>query len=226
VHSTTRALAMFGLLLATTIGCGQFTGGDKQAAMHGKVAVIDLDSVARQLGYDNQMRTAIAQQRASLVKQLGVIQASFNEEITKKQSQFGANPSQEQTNQLRQQRATAVETLRQQDREAGKLLNQYQAQLVVQFRSAVKPAARAVAAEKGLSVILTKHDSLVFDYDTTVDITDAVVERIRAEQPAAPAPAPAPAASAPPAPSDPRDPSQPPQTTAPADNRAPTDGRF
>jgi Skp family chaperone for outer membrane proteins len=212
VHPTTRALATLGLLLATTIGCSKFTGGDKPAAMQGKVAIIDLDSIARQIGYDSQMNTAVEQQKASLAKQLGVIQAGFNEEITKKQSEFGATPTQEQSQQLRQQRLAATAKLQQQDRQAGMLLGQYKAQLVQQFRNAVKPAARAVAADKGLSIILTKNDGVVFDYDTAVDITDAVVERMRAEQPSAPVRAES---------QENRDPTQ----TPPADDRAANNGR-
>jgi len=62
-------------------------------------------------------------------------------------------------------------------------------QLVNQFRDRIKPAARRVAQERGLSVIVTKNDGFVFDYVSTADITDAVVDELLATAPATTAPA-------------------------------------
>jgi Skp family chaperone for outer membrane proteins len=187
MRATTRLLATFGLLLAAMVGCSKFTGGEGAAGPDAKsnVAIIDLDAIAQQLGYDNQMASAIQQRKASLTKQLGVIQTSFQQEIAKKESELGANPTQEQSQQLAQHRRAAAVKLRQEDRNAGMLLRQYKAQLIQQFRNTVKATARQIAAQRGLSIILTKNDSVVFDYDMAVDITDAVVEQMRAEQPGA-----------------------------------------
>jgi len=210
VNTTTRILATLGLVLVATLGCDKL-GGGKTTASHGNVAIIDLDAIARATGYGTQMTAAIQQQKTSLEKQLGVIQASFNEDLTKKKNELGASPTQEQTQQLAQQQRAAVVKLNQEQRNASRLLSQYSTQLIQQFRNAVKPVARTVAAEQGLSVILTKYDALVFDYDTAVDITDAVIERMRTEQPIAAA-----------GPQENREPAPPP---AAANNRAPDYGR-
>ncbi|HLA84534.1 MAG TPA: OmpH family outer membrane protein [Thermoguttaceae bacterium] len=189
-----RILGLFAtlsLLWVATVGCNQFHGGDSASSGgdQSNVAIIDLDAIARQLGYDSQMAGAIQQQKTSLEKQLGVIKASFEESLTKTKGQFGENPTQEQTRQFAQTQRAAAVKWNQEQQKASKLLNHYSAQLIQQFRGSVKITARQVAAEKGLSVILTKNDSVVFDYDMTVDITDAVVQRMRSEQ-SGPAPAP------------------------------------
>ena len=96
MRATLHILATFGLLLAVVVGCGKFTGGDDATGAGGaqcSVAIIDLDAVARELGYDQQMASAVEQQKASLEKQLGVIKTSFEEDLAKPKEQLGANPS-------------------------------------------------------------------------------------------------------------------------------------
>jgi len=185
MRRTTHFLGTLALLLAATTGCERFHGGNNTAAgdaAQGNVAIIDLDVIARQLGYDNQMAGAIGQQKASLEKQLGVIKASFEQDLAKTKDQLGANPSQEQNQQLVQSQRAAAARFNQEQRKASQLLNRYSAQLIGQFRDTVKTTARQVAAERGLSIILTKNEGVVFDYDMAVDITDAVAQRMRAEQ--------------------------------------------
>ena len=70
-------------------------------------------------------------------------------------------------------------------------------QLVQKFRDQIKPVARRVAQQRGLSVIVTKNDSVIYDFTATADITSAVVDELLA---AAPQPQPTAAASTAPAP--------------------------
>ena len=180
---TTHIVAVLGLLLVATIGCSKFTGGDNATNTNGQgnVAIIDLDMVAKQLGYDTQIAGAIQQQKSSLQKQLGVIKANFEQELTKTKNQIGESPTPEQAKQFQQSNLVANQKFSQEAKKANLLLNRYSAQVIQQFRNTVKTTARQVAADKGLSIILTKND-IVFDYDMAVDITDAVIERMRAEQ--------------------------------------------
>jgi Skp family chaperone for outer membrane proteins len=179
-------IAVAGLLLAVTAGCDYFRGKNVAVGRESTVAILDLDSVAKQLGYDVQIVAAMKQQKVSLEQQLGVIKASYEQELGKRKNQVGDKPSQEQTQYLADSVRQANDSLVQQKVKADRLLNLYSAQLIKSFRDRVKTAAREVAGEQGLSVILTKNDAVVFDYNTAVDITDAVVEKMRAEQAAAP----------------------------------------
>ena len=58
-------------------------------------------------------------------------------------------------------------------------LSQHRTTLIKKFRDAVRPAARKVAHDHGYSVIVTKQDSW-YDYDPECDITNEVVQVLRA----------------------------------------------
>ncbi|HEX6962563.1 MAG TPA: OmpH family outer membrane protein, partial [Lacipirellula sp.] len=64
-------------------------------------------------------------------------------------------------------------------------LQRHRVQLIAQFREEIKPAARRVAQARGLSVIVTKNDSFLYDFSQSVDITDAVVADLLAHRTAA-----------------------------------------
>ncbi len=159
--------------------------GDAPAA--GTVAVIDLDAVARQLGRDKQIGGAIQQRQASLNEQLATVKASYEQEIAEKQRQIASLPSPEQSESLANIQRKAGTNLNEIRRRAQQNLNTHRLQLVNSFREEVRPFAQQVAREKGLSVIVTKNDSVVFDYDAAADITVEVAERMATSQPSAPA---------------------------------------
>ncbi|MBN1588345.1 MAG: OmpH family outer membrane protein [Pirellulales bacterium] len=186
MRTTTRIMTVACLLLAATAGCDFNLGNDAtRAQVNGgsNVAIIDLDVIAKQLSYDKQMAGAIEQHHASLQRQLGVIKANYEQELVKRKQQVGETPTEEQTQYLSQSQRQAIVGLDQEQKKAASSLKQYSAQLVKRFRDQVKSVAREVATEKGLTIILTKNDSVVFDYDTAVDITDMVVEKMRIERP-------------------------------------------
>jgi Skp family chaperone for outer membrane proteins len=54
-------------------------------------------------------------------------------------------------------------------------LQKHRAELVAQFRDEIRPIARRVAQSRGLSVIVTKNDSVLYDFAPSADITEAVL---------------------------------------------------
>jgi Skp family chaperone for outer membrane proteins len=76
-------------------------------------------------------------------------------------------------------------------------LQRHRAQLIAQFREEIKPAARRVAQSRGLSVIVTKNDAVLYDFSPAADITDAVIADLLAHRTAAQTAAAAPAPAAP-----------------------------
>jgi len=164
----------------TTGGAGS-TGGSTPPV--GAVGVVDLDAVARHLGRDEQISSAIRQRQASLNEQLATVKTSYEEEIAQKQRQFGASPSAEQSQLLaniQRQVGTSLNEIR---RRAQKNLAVHRVQLVQDFREEARPFVQQVARERGLSVIVTKNDSVVFDYEAAADITGEVAKRMAARQP-------------------------------------------
>lgn len=144
----------------------------------GTVAVIDLDRLARELGIDRQMAQAIKQREQSLNQKLAVVKASFDEQIELKAAEFGEQPTREQESTVADYQRQAHQQLNEYRSQAQSDLNQYQQQVIVRFRREVRPVAQQVAAERGLSMVVTRNDSVVFSYQESVDITDAVAEQL------------------------------------------------
>jgi Skp family chaperone for outer membrane proteins len=141
------------------------------------VAVIDLDRVAQKLGQDRQITQAIQTQQSLLQKQLQELAAAYDQQLAQNR-QNSAEPS---TGEVAlaswQQQASANLGKARQELEAK--LTAHRAQLVLQFREQIKPFAREAARARGLSVIVTKNESVVYDFVDAVDISDDVVTAIR-----------------------------------------------
>ena len=189
VQALTRWFFLGGLMVAlVSSGCGSkvdpSTSGKKEPASGhavGAVAIIDLDVIAKQLGSDKEMSVSIQQREASLNQQLAAVRDSYNKQISEKQGEFGANPTPEQAQHLADMQRQVNANLNQVLQRAKNDLNQHSARVIQHFRNEIKPVAREVATEKGLSIIVTKNDSVIFDYDRAVDITDEVVRRMLAQ---------------------------------------------
>lgn len=167
-------------------GCG----GKKEQASEspkvvGAVAVLDLDEVARRLGRDLEMTDSIKQRESSLNQQLVTVQASYQEELKGRKDALGEQPSEQATKELAGLAQQANLKLNEARQQAIGILSQHKANLIRRFRDEAQPVAREVAAAKGLSIIITKNDSVVFAYESAVDITDEVVGRMRNAPPAA-----------------------------------------
>jgi Skp family chaperone for outer membrane proteins len=191
--STIPAVAL-GLVVTCllTSGCQKSSSsqqadqGDLQSneSAVGTVAVIDLDAVARQIGGDIQMANSIKQRETSLNQQLQSVQTSFQKQIGDKRDELGGEPTEEETQQFALLQRQANTNLNQIRTQAQNDLNRHRLQLVARFREEARPVARAVAAEKGLSIVVTKNDSVVFTYQSAVDITDEVAARMLVRRPA------------------------------------------
>lgn len=180
--------AWMGCLVAAALavgvcGCDRSGRASANRPNIGAVAVIDLDRVAQKLGRDVQMAQLLQQRQVALNEQLTAIKVSYEQEISEKQSQFGSAPSQEQTQLLSTISQQAGANLNRVQQQAKNDLNQHRAGLIQQFREEVKPVARQVALERGLSLIVTKNDNVIFDFASAVDITNDVIQRMQQRPP-------------------------------------------
>ncbi|CAK9037521.1 Outer membrane protein (OmpH-like) [Durusdinium trenchii] len=177
---STFALACIGLL---SIGCNQMvqpaptaTTTDSSAG----IAIIDLDEVARQLGSDKQIVNSIKQRQAALNGKLVELAQNYTTEFNKQKEVIEAQPeSNEGAVQLASYEKQVNQRFNTAKAQARQNLTQHRSKLIQQFRDAVRPAARKVADDRGLSIIVTKHDNF-YDYDAECDITQEVVEVLRA----------------------------------------------
>jgi Skp family chaperone for outer membrane proteins len=141
------------------------------------VAVIDLDRVAQQLGQDRHITQAIHTQQSLLQQQLQELAATYEQQLAQNRQKAAEPGAGEVALASWQQQASANLGKARQELEAK--LTAHRAQLVLQFREQIKPFAREAARSRGLSVIVTKNESVVYDFVDAVDISDDVVAAIR-----------------------------------------------
>ena len=156
-------------------GCDQFT-----KTSNGPVAVIDLDAVAQKLGKDKQIVQMIEQRQVSLNEQLSATQNSLIQQLNQKKSEFG-ELSDEETKQLVQLKNQANNIIATTRTQAQTNLNSFQQEVVNRFRTEVKPIVMDLATKKGCRMVLSKNDSIVFAFDSTVDLTDEVVATMKSK---------------------------------------------
>ncbi|QDS98878.1 OmpH family outer membrane protein [Adhaeretor mobilis] len=206
----TALALLLGIGLAITTGCGQQAAEEPVAASSslqvGNVAVIDLDRVAQLLGQDKRITQTLTAQQTKLQKQLSELASTYRRQITqqqqvqRQQATSAENPKQGTISQgAAEQGAIQLASFQQQAnaqlnkarQQVTRDLATQRSQLITEFRNQIKPYAREAARERGLSVILTHNDSVIYDYVASVDITQDVVDMILRQQQTARAATPA-----------------------------------
>lgn len=181
------ALMTVSVIACAVVGCNKSETPTAEApANPGAVAVIDLDEVARQLGRDIEMANSIKAAQKTLNERLAEVQIKYRDEFTKKKDELGEEPAEEELQSLQAFGQQANLQFNQVVQTAKNNLNKHRIGLISDFRKDAKPIAQEVAKEKGLNIIITKNDSVVFSYETAVDITDEVVAQMREKGYAAP----------------------------------------
>lgn len=180
------------VLLVALAGCSRETSVPGNAASHaaaakptGGVGVVDLDSVAKQLGRDVEMNDEIQEKLTSLNSKLATFKNSLNRLFEEKQTSFGEEPTEEQQKQLTTMQDRMAAQLLESKRKGENELAVYKQQLIEQFREQAKPVLREVAAARGLSIVVPKNNGLLLSIDPGVEITDEVAKRMLASKPAA-----------------------------------------
>lgn len=183
-----RATALLATLACSTLtllpGCNRTTGSTPSSAV-GAVAVIDLDAIAQRLGTDKQIAQSITNRQTSLSQQVVDLAKSYNQQIADQKKKLAEAPADQGDVTLANWQKQASASLNKVKQQAELDLQKHRAQLIAQFRDEIKPSARRVAQSRGLSVIVTKNDSVLYDFAPAADITDAVISDLLAHRTAA-----------------------------------------
>ena len=177
------AFSVLFLALPLFAGCTQSGQPAEATASAGKsgIAIIDLDKIAHELGSDKQIATAIKQRESALNSKLTEVAQAYSAALQKQKEELESAETQDGgAVQLASYEKQAVQKLNSVKSQAQQNLALHRSQLINKFREAVRPAARKVARDRGLNVIVTKQDSLVYDFEPECDITDEVVQVLRA----------------------------------------------
>ncbi len=180
MYKFARCAALGFCLVVLATGCYQSPNlGSQAPTADAGIAIIDLDEIARQLGSDKQIVSAIKQRQAALNTKLTELAQSYSDELNKQKEAIEAK-SQDSAVQLASYQQQVNQSFSTAKAQAQQNLSQHRSQLVQQFKDAVRPAARRVAERRGFNVIVTKQDSLLYEYDADHDITDEVIQVLRA----------------------------------------------
>ena len=169
----------------------------------GGVAVVDLDKVAKEMGWTEQIEKSLQAAGKSLNQQLADRAEQLREAINAKKTELAedAGLSEEQATQLmemqdlrqleqlplsgeqRKQLIDAINAANQDIQQAqalaNQLMNNRRREVFSGYRDAMKPAARRVANARGVSAVLVggPNENLLY-YASEADITEAVVDEL------------------------------------------------
>ena len=143
------------------------------------VAIIRMDDIAKETGWDVQMGDIFRKERAAIESDIMRQQQLLKSDIDAKREEFGANPTPEQVEILRvmqQQMQAQTMQLRKRSQES---LQKIQMQQMQDFIGELQPIILKLSAEGNFTVVLDRTRSNVFYADPTTDITDAVVAELK-----------------------------------------------
>lgn len=159
--------------------CVILTGCAPQASQS-KVAVIELNKALTDSGYGVKIDSVIKIESAKFNQRLGGIQNQMLQAFNKKKTEFGEKPTDEQTNELRALQNQIGQQLRLARNSANQELGRLTNILVTEFRSKLlSPNVEKIAKDKGFDIVMLQTPDMIA-FNKTVNITDSVVEAIKA----------------------------------------------
>ena len=183
------------LLLGSSLflsACDKLPGSssptDKPARAAGThaVAVLDLAAVAKALGRDEVLKQQVQAAGQQLRQQLSEFSTGLQTKLREEQAKLGSTPTDDERKQLQQQLLQAQRQVQQSQVLARQKATQFQNQLAMQFRDEIRPVAAQIARDLGASTVAPANTLLWFD--SSVDITGAVIDAMRAKGAATGAP--------------------------------------
>ena len=168
---------IFSLVFWCVVALGAGALGSQFVRPQGGVAVVDLDRVAKELGRDVQMANDLKSSQTALLNELATIQKDANEELKKMQTELGEDAPAEELQKLKQTADIAQQRFNQLQKTADVKLGQRRDFLVASFRQQARPIVYQVAKDHGAKAVVT--ETVLYTFDETIDITDAVIAKMR-----------------------------------------------
>jgi Skp family chaperone for outer membrane proteins len=176
------AVALAGLGILFTSGCQKGDASENST----RIAVYDIDKVAADLGWTNDMDSNLKSLAAKFKADFDRSQAAYQDQINKQKLEWAPKDSDkltaDQAQILANMKNAAQQVLQQLNQNGMQQLNSYRTQWVQQYRQALRPTLAQVAEDKKLWVILEKNEAVAYNLPSA-DISDALVDATRAHPP-------------------------------------------
>lgn len=141
------------------------------------IAVLDLDAVAKAIGWDEQLNEALQARGQALDEKLGQKKSQFEKLLDDRREKLGESPSEDDQRKLVEFQVRANRQLQSDLQNSQQQMVQYRAELVTGFRDKLRPLAGAIAKKKGMSIVVLKTDP-VFFHAEEADITNELIARV------------------------------------------------
>ena len=185
-----------GWALSLVCFAGCFGQGSANESASVPVAIVDLDEIARRIGRDTVMANSVAAQTRNLNSQLKTLQDGLRRTLSEKEKSVGQTGQSNRSNNnlkgavrtpqisdadLDQLRQEANLRLNRAQRKAQAAISKHRLALIRKFRKEAMDYVKDVAREKGIKIVLTNNDSVVFMFEDPVDLTAQVAKRMKAD---------------------------------------------
>ncbi len=171
---TILGVALLMAIVTVTPGCDQAGS----APAEGGLGMIDLERVASELGRTQTMQQTLMAQEQAAQQTIGNIQKQYAQQLDQMRARVGETPTAEQEQELAQFVRGAQQRMQREIGNAQQQLERTRITLSSQFRDEIKPYIRQLAEETHKSAILFKSDSLVLYATESVDMTDALINKL------------------------------------------------
>ena len=178
---TYRWAAAMTAVMAIVVGCEQH-GGEGAAGGGGKVAIVDMDRIARETGRAKSMEAEFKKREGAHIGDLEKLRQMVNAQVANQRQRAATQPA--EADRLQQVYAEAQAAMQQRQMQMGDDLERFHRDLTNRFRQEVAPVAKRVAELHGMTVVLAKDDRLL-SFDATSDITSDVIAEMQRSSPAA-----------------------------------------
>ncbi len=144
-----------------------------------RLAVCDIDEIARELGLLGEMDRMLSNQKILFTNKIRKLQSQQQTLFNEKRKEFGEFPDDEQKQQLARFQVDASQQLRQITNQAQQGLAGIQKSLTDQIRTKIKKPIDKVATEKNIHVVLSDIQTLVLYTANVANITLDVLSAAR-----------------------------------------------
>ena len=150
------------------------------AAAPPKVAVVDLDAVAKAIGADSVINRYIQDAVEVINEQLINAAVQMRDQLQEEQEKLTEESAQEDRVRLARMVQAANQQVRTNKLIAQNRIQQVRGAVILNFRNGIRGHAARVASDNGASVLLLPSESLLWA-DTSVDITGKLIDHLRSQ---------------------------------------------
>jgi len=143
--------------------------------------VVDLDAVAKALGWDVVIAQRVEAATQNLNSQLIQAAESMEKEYQQQLASAGSSPTPEQVAALQRTKLRVQQNVQNNKLVAEQARDKVRAQQILLFRQEIKPVAGRIAADRGSEVVLIANEDVVW-FSPEADITGDVISALRARQ--------------------------------------------